>query len=59
AMKKLEALDARAARVVELVCFAGLEHEQAAEALGIAVRTLARDWLFARAFLKSVLDEEA
>ena len=59
AMQKLEVLDARAARVVELVCFAGLEHEQAAQTLGVAARTVARDWCFARAFLKSVLEEGA
>ncbi|MEO7430915.1 MAG: ECF-type sigma factor [Dokdonella sp.] len=58
AMKKLEVIDGRAARVVELVCFAGLEHDQVAEALGVATRTVARDWSFAVAFLKSVLDEE-
>ncbi len=58
AMQKLEVVDARAARVVELVCFAGLEHEQAAEALGIAARTVARDWRFARAFIKTELEEE-
>lgn len=58
AMRKLEVLDARAAQVVELVCFAGLEHEQAAQALGVAGRTVARDWRFARAFLKSELGEE-
>ncbi len=59
AMQKLEALDARAAQVVELVCFAGLEHEQAAQALGVAARTVARDWRFARAYLKSELGEVA
>lgn len=58
AMRKLEAIDARAAQVVELVCFAGLEHEQAALALDVATRTVARDWRFARAFLKSELGEE-
>jgi len=58
AMKKLDAVDVRAARVVELICFAGLEHEQVAQALGIAVRTVARDWRFARAFLKSELGED-
>ena len=57
AMRKLEALDARAAQVVELVCFAGLEHAQAAQVLGIAARTVARDWRFARAYLKSELGE--
>lgn len=55
AMQRLEALDARAARVVELVCFAGLDHEHAGRALGVAGRTVARDWRFARAFLKSEL----
>jgi RNA polymerase sigma factor (TIGR02999 family) len=59
AMHQLEGLDARAARVVELVCFAGLEHERAAQVLGVATRTVARDWRFARAFLKSVLEEGA
>ena len=58
AMQKLEKVDVRAARVVELLCFAGLEHEQAAQALDIAPRTIARDWRFARAFLKSELGEE-
>jgi DNA-directed RNA polymerase specialized sigma24 family protein len=58
-MQKLEEFDARAASVVELVCFAGLEHEQAAHALGVAPRTVARDWRFARAFLKSELGEKA
>lgn len=57
AMRKLEALDRRAAQVVELVCFAGLEHAQAAQALGVAVRTVARDWRFARAYLKSELGD--
>lgn len=58
AMQKLEEVDARAARVVELLCFAGLEHEQAAQTLDIAERTVARDWRFARAFLKIELGEE-
>ena len=57
AMHKLEALDVRAARVVELVCFAGLDHEQGARALGVAARSVARDWRFARAFLKSELGD--
>ena len=55
AMQKLEARDARAARAVELICIAGLDHDIAAKALGVAPRTIARDWRFARAFLKSEL----
>src|SRR3569623_729789 len=57
AMQKLQAVDARAAQVVELLCFAGLEHDQATQTLDIAPRTVARDWRFARAFLKSQLGE--
>lgn len=52
----LEALaqqDARAAKVVELRYFAGLSLEQVAETLGLARRTIDRDWRFARAFIKA------
>lgn len=56
ALGRLEAVDARAARVVELAWFAGLGQERIAEALGVGLRTVARDWRFARAFLKTELD---
>jgi DNA-directed RNA polymerase specialized sigma24 family protein len=36
--------------------FAGLSLEQVAETLGLARRTIDRDWRFARAFIKSHLD---
>lgn len=55
ALQKLEATDARAARVVELRYFAGLTLEQAAETLDLARRTVDRDWRFARAFLQAEL----
>lgn len=55
ALAKLEALDARAARVVELRVFAGLTIEETAETIGVAISTIKRDWLFARAFLKREL----
>lgn len=55
-LQKLEAQDARAARVVELRFFAGLSLEQTADTLGLARRTVDRDWRFARAFLQSELD---
>ncbi len=55
AIGKLEAVDERAARVVELAWFAGLEQEQIAATLDIGLRTVARDWRFARAFLKTEL----
>lgn len=56
ALNALEHTDARAAQVVELRYFAGLSLEQVAETLGLARRTIDRDWRFARAFIKSRLD---
>jgi RNA polymerase sigma factor (TIGR02999 family) len=47
--------DARAAEVVELHYFAGLGLDQVASLLGVAPRTVARDWRFAAAFLKARL----
>lgn len=56
ALVKLEATDARAARVIELRFFAGLSSEQTAVVLGLTRRTIDRDWRFARAFLHATLD---
>jgi RNA polymerase sigma factor (TIGR02999 family) len=52
----LERSDARAAKVVELRYFAGLSLQQVAETLGLARRTIDRDWRFARAFIKARMD---
>lgn len=54
-LRRLEDVDARAARVVELLYFAGVTLEEAATALGVNRRTVDRDWRFARAFLKAEL----
>jgi RNA polymerase sigma factor (TIGR02999 family) len=51
ALVALEREDSRAARVVELHYFAGIGLEQVGEILGIARRTVDRDWRYARAFL--------
>jgi RNA polymerase sigma factor (TIGR02999 family) len=51
ALERLEQLDPRAARVIELRFFAGLTEEESAEALGISVPTVKRDWAFGRAWL--------
>lgn len=56
ALDALEQADARAARVVELRYFAGLTLEQVAETLGLARRTIDRDWRFARAFIKARME---
>ena len=51
ALKALEEMDARKARVVELRFFTGLSVEQTAEALKISVPTVKRDWKLAKAWL--------
>jgi RNA polymerase sigma factor (TIGR02999 family) len=51
ALCRLERMDSRAAQVVELRFFGGLTEAEAAEALGISVATVKRDWNFARAWL--------
>jgi RNA polymerase sigma factor (TIGR02999 family) len=58
ALGKLEALDPRLARVVELRFFAGLEEAEIASALSVDVRTVRRDWRKARAFILAELGAE-
>jgi RNA polymerase sigma-70 factor (ECF subfamily) len=55
ALTRLEALDERAAKVIELRYFGGLSEKEAAGSLGISVATLKRDWEFARTWLTSQL----
>jgi RNA polymerase sigma factor (TIGR02999 family) len=56
ALSRLEALDARQARVVELRFFAGLSAEETAEVLGCSEATVVRDWRIARAWLMRELE---
>jgi RNA polymerase sigma factor (TIGR02999 family) len=51
ALAKLEKADLRAARVVELRFFGGLEEAEVAEVLGVSIITVKRDWKVARAWL--------
>lgn len=53
ALTRLQALDERAAKAIELRFFGGLSVTEAAEALSISVATLKRDWDFARTWLAS------
>ncbi|HEY7500040.1 MAG TPA: ECF-type sigma factor [Vicinamibacterales bacterium] len=55
ALRKLAAIDARLARVIECRYFAGLTEEETAEAMGISVRTAQREWFKARAWLRAEL----
>jgi|SRR4030095_11003257 RNA polymerase sigma factor (TIGR02999 family) len=51
ALDRLATYDPRKAELVKLRYFTGLSFEETAEVLGISVRTAARDWDFARAWL--------
>ncbi len=55
ALLAFEDVDARAAKVVELRFFGGLENDEVAEALGISTATVKRDWTLARAWLHRAL----
>lgn len=59
AIERLRGLDARAADVVRLRFYGGLSVDETAEALGVATRTVRRDWTFARAWLFQTLGESA
>lgn len=61
ALERLEARNERMARVVECRYFGGLTVQETAEALGISVRSVERDWTRARAHLYVELfpEEEA
>ncbi len=51
ALNRLEELDARMAKVVQLRFFAGLNTDEIAKALGISPRTVDKDWALAKAWL--------
>lgn len=56
AIELLEGVNARLARLVECRFFVGMSEEEIAEALGISVRTVQRDWLRAKAWLQRAID---
>jgi RNA polymerase sigma factor (TIGR02999 family) len=55
ALRKLEALAPRQARIVELRCLVGLSVAETAEVLGVSERTVHGDWRMARAWLIQAL----
>lgn len=59
ALLAFEQVDVRAAKVVELRFFGGLENEEVAETLGISLATVKRDWAVARAWLHRELSGAA
>lgn len=55
ALTRLEQFDPRAAKIVELRFFAGLDVEDAAEATGLSPATIKREWASAKAWLRREL----
>ena len=56
ALRRLELLSERLARVVELRFFGGLTEAEAAEVLGVTERTVRRDWVKAKGWLLRELE---
>ncbi len=55
ALERLWNLDERLCQLVECRFYAGMTEEESAVALGVSDRTIRRDWLQARAWLKQEL----
>jgi DNA-directed RNA polymerase specialized sigma24 family protein len=55
AIRRLEAADPVAAKLVKLRYFAGLSMPEAAEMLGLSLRTAERNWSYAKTWLHRAL----
>jgi RNA polymerase sigma factor (TIGR02999 family) len=58
ALTRLESIDARQSRVVELRFFGGLTMEETAEVLHISPATVGREWTLAKAWLYAELERK-
>ena len=58
ALTRLEAIDERKSKVVELRYFGGLTVEEVAEVLKISTITVMRDWAFAKAWLSREMQND-
>jgi RNA polymerase sigma factor (TIGR02999 family) len=59
ALAALEKVDPRKSKLVEMRYFGGLSVEETAEALGVSVRTVMRDWRLARSWLIREMNRES
>jgi RNA polymerase sigma factor (TIGR02999 family) len=59
ALENLHALDPRKSMVVEMRYFGGLSIEETAEAMGVSVGTVNRDWRMARSWLIREMNRES
>lgn len=57
-LERLERLDPQQGKLVELRYFAGLSAEETAEAMGLSLRTVEREWSSAKAWLRAQLAGE-
>jgi RNA polymerase sigma-70 factor, ECF subfamily len=58
ALERLQAVDERKSRVIEMRYFGGLSIEETAEALGVSIITVNRDWRLARTWLMREMNGE-
>ena len=56
-LERLERLDPQQGRLVELRYFAGLSAGETAEAMGLSLRTVEREWTTAKAWLRAQLED--
>jgi RNA polymerase sigma factor (TIGR02999 family) len=59
ALKKLEAMNERMGRIVELRFFGGLSIEETAEVIKVSPGTVMKDWTFAKAFMHETISNES
>ena len=59
ALEKLETINERVGRIVELRFFGGLSIKEAAEVLKVSPGTVMKDWTFAKAFLHEAISNES
>jgi DNA-directed RNA polymerase specialized sigma24 family protein len=57
ALRMLEGMDARLAAVVECRFFGGYDDAETGRLLGMTDRTVRRDWVKARALLRTLLED--
>jgi RNA polymerase sigma factor (TIGR02999 family) len=58
ALERLGNQDPRKLQAVELIYFCGLTFDETAEILGVATRTVVRDWRFSKSWLWRELSRE-
>jgi RNA polymerase sigma factor (TIGR02999 family) len=58
ALDRLAQIDARAARVVELRYFVGLDIQEVADSMGVSTKTIQRDWNLAKTWLQAELQSK-